>query len=70
VARGNTVAYGDPRLQLPQSPLQADHVNAQMRVHHQYLDGGPAVCHGPCSIARYISEGALIETEPSSRLAA
>src|SRR5208337_2399311 len=68
VARDNTVAYGGLRLQLPQSPLRAHYVKAQVRV-HQYPDGGLAVFHGPRPIARYTSQGVLIETEPSKRAA-
>ena len=64
VGRDNTVSYGGLRLQLPQSPLRAHYVKAQVRV-HQYPDGGLAVLHGPRPIARYTSQGALIETEPS-----
>jgi transposase len=64
VARDNTVAYGGLRLQLPQSPLRAHYVKAHVRV-HQYPDGGLAVFHGPRAIARYTSEGVLIEAEPS-----
>ena len=64
VARDNTVAYGGLRLQLPQSPLRAHYVKARVRV-HQYPDGGLAVFHGPRPIARYTSEGVLIEVEPS-----
>ena len=37
---------------------------AHVRV-HQYPDGGLAVFHGPRAIARYTSEGVLIEAEPS-----
>src|SRR5208282_2013148 len=68
VARDNTVAYGGLRLQLPQSPLRAHYVKAHVRV-HQYPDGGLAVFHGPRAIARYTSEGVLIEAEPSKRAA-
>ncbi|MGD0333684.1 MAG: hypothetical protein ABSA90_10555, partial [Xanthobacteraceae bacterium] len=64
VARDNTVAYGGLRLQLPQSPLRAHYVKAHVRV-HQYPDGGLAVFHGPRAIARYTSEGVLIDAEPS-----
>ena len=64
VARDNTVAYDGLRLQLPQSPLRAHYVKAHVRV-HQYPDGGLAVFHGPRPIARYTSEGVLIEAEPS-----
>jgi len=68
VARDNTVAYGGLRLQLPPSPLRAHYVKARVRV-HQYPDGGLAVFHGPRPIARYTSEGVLIDAE-SSKLAA
>ena len=57
-----------PALQLPQSPLRAHYVKAHVRV-HQYPDGGLAVFHGPRPIARYTSQGVLIETEPSKRAA-
>ena len=68
VARDNTVAYGGLRLQLPPSPLRAHYVKAQVRV-HQYPDGGLAVFHGPRPIARYTSQGVLIDAEPSKRAA-
>ncbi len=64
VARDNTVAYGGRRLRLPQSPLRAHYVKAQLRL-HQYADGGLAVFHGPRATARFTSEGVLIAAEPS-----
>jgi hypothetical protein len=64
VGRDNTVSYGGLRLQIPQSPLRAHYVKAHVRV-HQYPDGGLAVLHGPRPIARYTSEGVLIEIKPS-----
>jgi transposase len=68
VARDNTVAYGGLRLQLPPSPLRPHYVKARLRV-HQYPDGELAVFHGPRPIARYLSNGDLIEPKPAKRAA-
>ena len=54
-------AYG---CNCPQSPARAHYVKAHVRV-REYPDGSLAVFHGPRAIARYTSEGVLIEAEPS-----
>lgn len=63
VARDNTVGYGGLRLQLPPSPLRPHYVRARVRV-HLYPDGSLAVFHGPRPIARFTSQGELIEPTP------
>jgi hypothetical protein len=66
VDRVNTVSWQGIKLQLPQSPLRHHWVKAQVRV-HQYPDGRLAVFHGPRCIARYSTEGAEIESGPTTR---
>lgn len=63
VARDNTVGYGGLHLQLPPSPLRPHYVRARVRVHH-YPDGSLTVFHGPRPIARFTSQGDLIEIAP------
>jgi hypothetical protein len=60
VARDNTVAYGELRLQLPESPARAHYVKARVKVRH-YPDGTIAVFHGPRRLAHYDAEGGLID---------
>jgi hypothetical protein len=60
VGNDNTVRYHRLVLQLPQSPLRPHFVRATVRVHH-YPDGTLAVFHGPRCLARYTTEGALID---------
>jgi transposase len=67
VARDNTVAYGDLRLQLPPSPARAHYVKARVKVRH-YLDGTIAVFHGPRWLGLYDADGAPIH--PSTLQAA
>jgi len=52
VARDNTVAFGNRRLQLPASQARAHYVKANVKV-RQYPDGSLAVFHGPRRLARY-----------------
>jgi transposase len=62
VARDNTVAYRQLRLQLPASPLRAHYVKARVVV-RQYPDGTLAVFHGPRPLARYDAVGEPIAEE-------
>ncbi len=64
VARDNTVAYTGCRLQLPAKPAARSlrqGARQGARISRRHL----AVFHGPRRIARYTSEGAPIEAEPS-----
>lgn len=60
VARDNTVAYANLRLQLAASPLRAHYVKARVVV-RQYPDTTLAVFHGPRLLARYDAAGTPIE---------
>lgn len=60
VARDNTVSYGRRQLQIPQSPLRAHYVKAEVKV-REYPDRSLAIFHGPGCIARYTEDGTLIE---------
>ena len=60
VARDNTVAYGNRRLQLAQSRARAHYVKARVKV-HEYPDSTLAVFHGPRLLARYDATGEPIE---------
>jgi hypothetical protein len=62
VARDNTVAYQQLRLQLPQSPLRPHYVKARVVV-RDYPDGTLAVFHGPRLLARYDTAGAIIDEQ-------
>jgi transposase len=60
VRNDNTVAYQGLQLQLPRNRMRAHFVKAKVRVHH-YPDGTHAVFHGPQCLARYHTDGRLIE---------
>jgi transposase len=68
VARDNTVAHGDLRLQLPPSPARHHYVKVRVKLRH-YPDGTIAVFHGPRRLAHYDADGALIDP-PNLRAAA
>jgi transposase len=59
VARDNTVAYANRRLQLPASKTRAHYVKATVKV-REYPDGTLAVFHGPRRVARYCAQGVEI----------
>ena len=59
VGRDNTVTSGRRKLQLPESPMRAHYVKAQVKVRH-YPDGRLAVFHGPRCLARYDANGRQI----------
>jgi len=59
VARDNTVAFENKRLQLPESPLRHHWVGAKVRI-HAYPCSSLAVFHGPRLLARYAADGRLL----------
>jgi hypothetical protein len=61
VAKDNTVRYQGLSLQIPQDPHRFHYVKVTVRV-HAYPDGTLAVFHGPRCLARYQTDGRLIET--------
>ena len=63
VARDNTVAFENKRLQLPESPLRHHWVGAKVRV-HAYPDASVAIFHGPRLLARYDADGRLRQSPP------
>ncbi|HEX3413459.1 MAG TPA: ISNCY family transposase, partial [Stellaceae bacterium] len=65
VARDNTVAYGNRRLQLPASKARAHYVKARIKV-RAYPDGTLAVFHGPRRVAHYTAQGAQIVAVPTT----
>jgi hypothetical protein len=66
VDRDNTVAYGNLKLQLPESSMRAHYVKARVKV-REYADGSLAVLHGPRCLCRYDRGGRQITgpTPPS-----
>jgi hypothetical protein len=66
VARDNTVAYENRRLQLPESKARAHYVKARVKV-REYPDGSLAVFHGPRRIAAYTAQGAEIAGVPTAK---
>src|SRR6266404_4876666 len=60
VGNDNTVRYHRLTLQLPPSPLRRHFVKAKVRVHH-YPDETLAIFHGPRCLARYASDGQLLD---------
>jgi len=65
VANDNTVRYQGLSLQIPQDPHRFHYVKVTVRV-HEYPDGTLAVFHGPRCLARYRTDGKLIEAESAS----
>jgi transposase len=65
VAKDNTVRYQGLSLQIPQDPHRFHYVKVTVRV-HEYPDGTLAVFHGPRCLARYRTDGQLIEAESAS----
>ncbi|MBX3305828.1 MAG: hypothetical protein KF751_07195 [Nitrospira sp.] len=68
VANDNTVCYQGPHLQIPPYQHRVHYVKATVGV-HEYPDGMLAVFHGPRCLARYQSDGQIIEVggTPSGR---
>lgn len=67
VARDNTVAYENRRLQLPACPGRPHYVKARVKV-REYPNGTLAVFHGPRRLARYSAEGAAIAAAPTAQM--
>ena len=67
VARDNTVAFENKRLQLPESPLRHHWVGANVRI-HAYPDASLAIFHGPRLVARYDADGRLLQLRLRRRL--
>ena len=57
VGQDNCVSFNRLKLQIPESPLRAHFVKANVKVRH-YIDGTHAIFHGPRCIGRYDSKGA------------
>jgi LmbE family N-acetylglucosaminyl deacetylase len=68
VARDNTVAYKQLRLQLPENPLRPHYVKAKVKV-REYPDGSLAVFHGPRCLCRYDRAGQPIAAPTRSSMA-
>lgn len=66
VANDNTVRYQGTTLQIPQDTHRFHYVKVTIRV-HEYPEGALAVFHGPRCLARYHSDGRLIEPDTASR---
>jgi transposase len=60
VANDNTVRYQGLSLQIPPDPHRFHYVKVTVRV-HEYPDGTLAIFHGPRCLARYQSDGRVIE---------
>jgi transposase len=58
VGNDNCVTFNRLKLQIPESPLRAHFVKAQVKV-RRYPDGTHAVFHGPRCIGRYDRDGAI-----------
>jgi transposase len=68
VGRDNTVTFGKLQLQLPESPMRAHFVKANVKVRH-YPDATLAIFHGPRCLARYTGAGDLMVPQ-QARMAA
>jgi hypothetical protein len=66
VAKDNTVPYQGKRLQIPPDRYRCHYVKATVRV-HAYLDETWAVFHGPRCLARYQTDGQLIDRTADPR---
>jgi transposase len=58
VGHDNCVSFNRLKLQIPESPLRAHFVKANVKVRH-YFDGSHAIFHGPRCLGRYDSKGAI-----------
>ncbi len=58
VGHDNCVSFNRLKLQIPESPLRAHFVKANVKVRH-YIDGSHAIFHGPRCLGRYDSKGAI-----------
>lgn len=62
MANDNTVRYKGKSLQLPPDRYRFHYVKVTVRV-HEYPNGTLAVFHGPRCLARYRSDGRMIQSE-------
>jgi hypothetical protein len=60
VGNDNCVRFNKLNLQIPESPLRAHFVKANVKV-RQYPDGTHAIFHGPRCLGRYDEKGAMQE---------
>lgn len=60
VNKDNTISYSGKILQIPKHKDRCHFVKAKIRV-HEYADGELSIFHGPRCLARYDTEGQLIE---------
>ena len=60
VGDDNTVRYKGRVLQIPEQHHRHHYVKARVRV-HEYPNGMCAVFHGPRPVARYVTNGELID---------
>lgn len=58
VGNDNCVSFNRLKLQIPESPLRAHFVKANVKV-RRYHDGTHAIFHGPRCLARYDKKGAI-----------
>ncbi len=65
VGHDNCVSFNRLKLQIPQSPLRAHFVKANVKVRH-YCDGSHAVFHGPRCIGRYDSLGDIVTDQKAA----
>ena len=63
VGNDNCVSFNRLKLQIPESPLRAHFVKANVKV-RQYPDGTLAIFHGPRCLGRYDESGLPREHEP------
>ena len=64
VGHDNCVSFNRLKLQIPESPIRAHFVKANVKVRN-YTDGSHAIFHGPRCIGRYDKTGANV-TEPKA----
>jgi len=62
VGNDNCVSFNRLKLQIPESPLRAHFVKAQVKVRH-YHDGSQAIFLGPRCLGRYDPTGAAVDTQ-------
>ena len=65
VGNDNCVSFNRLKLQIPESPLRAHFVKANVKVRH-YFDGTHAIFHGPRCLGRYDSKGAITERQQAA----
>ena len=66
VRADNCINYRGKVLQIPQQQHRQHFIKARVRV-HEYPDRNLAIFHGPRCLARYTSDGQLLDTERTTR---